>query len=147
MCGRVGTRNGMLSRVPDISDDAVFKSVQRLQLGLFVPLDISPEPPRQPCASLIGDELASRYRKDVIEFFQASLLEDVSMQSTARWSQYTFVSGTHKKIQTKAIMFNAAKNPNAPVGVNALRILGNVNPSTAAQNRQVATAQPMPTSR
>jgi hypothetical protein len=58
----------------------------------------------------------------------------------------TFVSGTHRKIIMSARTFNPAKNPNAPVGVKASRIFGNVRPKTAAQKRHVATAQPIPTS-
>ena len=56
-------------------------------------------------------------------------------------------SGTQRKIQTKATMFKPAKRPKAPVAPKEDKILGKTVDRTAAQNKHVATAHPMPTSR
>ena len=58
-----------------------------------------------------------------------------------------FVSGTQKKIMIKATRLKPAYRQKTPITPVALRIKGSVIPSTAAQKRQVATANPIPISR
>ena len=52
----------------------ILKVVQRLQLRILAPEDVSLDPPRQPRTSLILPETPERDGKDVVEHFEGALL-------------------------------------------------------------------------
>lgn len=57
------------------------------------------------------------------------------------------VPGTQKKIMTKATALKPAYKPKAPTVPVLASKNGKLIPRTAAQNKQVATAKPIPISR
>lgn len=130
-----------------MSYNTFIKSVKWLEHSILLEEHVSLNEPRQPCFEVVADEFSCWHSKNIVKLFECALLTGESVQFLpAGFDKPTLVSGTHKKIQTNAIMFNAAKKPNAPVEPKASRIFGNVKPKTPAQKRHVATAHPIPTS-
>lgn len=47
--------------------------IQRLEGSFLVKEDIPPDPPRNPCANLVGGMTSSWHAKNVVQLFQCSL--------------------------------------------------------------------------
>jgi hypothetical protein len=123
--------------------------IERFQLRITLPQHPSFEPPRRSFTSLVGDELLARDGEDVVELFQGPLLgfryKEEDHDEGANIETGIESEGTY--LVSVGMTSYTSWRGDSPVGVKAARIAGNEIESTEAQKRQVATAQPMPTSR
>lgn len=131
----------------------VIHIIKRLELSVFLLQNVSLEPPRRGLAGLVSDELLTRHGENVIELLQSPLLglrheeEDHDKRAYVQSgveTECTCVSSVSMRLFGISVSKDGLHEP---VGVKAARMAGNEMESTAAQNKQVATAHPMPTSR
>lgn len=102
--------------------------------------------------------LARRDAEDLVELFEGFAFGFLvrardgqpALSSPTAIHKYTSIArltGIKSNTNTHPTIFHAAYHPNAPCGLNALRILGHVIASTALKNHVVAVARLMPSVR
>ena len=124
--------------------------VQRRQMSVLAAEDITLNPPWKPGTRLILDKCARRYSKDIVKLLKCPLFGLWQPQEDHDQGQDVETTGSlvnMARTDSAEMRKTYAKKPKAPVGVKADRIRGNEMDKTAAQNKQVETAQPIPTSR